>query len=69
MKYRITTLKQLRKEFWETFPELPRKKIKNYSGTGTMYPTDTRCTFVDWLDALSKNGDVSQEFAYQATLS
>lgn len=67
-QYRITTQKQLRQEFWETFPNLPRKKITNYSGNGTMYQTDTRCTFVDWLDSLSKSGDISQELAERATL-
>jgi len=68
MTYRITTQKQLRREFWQTFPHLPRKKITNYSGNGKMYPTDTRCAFVDWLDMLSKNGDISQELAERATL-
>lgn len=66
--YRITTQAQLRREFWETFPDLPKRKIKNYAGDGLMWPTDTRCAFVDWLDALSKDGDVSPEFADRATL-
>lgn len=68
MKYRITSQKQLRREFWEAFPDLPRKRITDYSGHGKMYPTDTRCAFADWLDALSKSGDVSQELAQRATL-
>jgi hypothetical protein len=68
MKYRITSQKQLRSEFWETFPELPRRRITDYSGTGKMHCTDTRCAFVDWLDALSKGGDVSQELAERATI-
>ncbi len=69
-KYRITTQRALRKEFWETFGHIvPRKRIKDYSGTGTMYPTDTRVTFTDWLDGLSKDGSVSQELAQRATLS
>ena len=67
-KYRITTQKALRKEFWATFPDLPRKKITDYSGKGKMYCTDVRVTFCDWLDALSKNGDVSQELVERATL-
>ena len=66
--YRITTQKELRREFWATFPNLPKRKIKNYSGNGHMYQTDTRCAFVDWLDALSKDGDISQELAERATL-
>lgn len=68
MKYRITSVRQLRREFWETFPHLTRKKITAYSGKGKMYVTDTRCAFVDWLDSLSKNGEISQELAERATL-
>lgn len=66
--YRITTQAQLRREFWDTFPDLPRRRIKDYSGSGLMWPTDTRCAFVDWLDALSKDGDISPELADRATL-
>lgn len=68
MKPRITNLKQLRKEFWETFPNVPKKRITAYSGHGKMWPTDTRCAFVDWLDMLSKNGEVTQAFAERAKL-
>lgn len=68
MTYTYTTQKQIRAAFWEAFPNLPRRKIKNYSGNGTMYPTDTRCAFVDFLDALSKNGDISPALADRATL-
>ena len=68
MAYRITNQKDLRAEFWEAFPDLPREKIPNYSGNGTMYRTDTRCAFTDWLDMLSKNGDIPQQLAENATL-
>lgn len=64
----ITTQKQLRRLFWQTFPNLPRRKIPNYSGNGTIYVTDTRCAWCDWLDALSKNDEISQELAGRATL-
>jgi hypothetical protein len=67
-KPRITTQKQLRREFWETFPNLPKHKIKNYSGNGTMHRTDTRCAWCDWLDMLSKDGSISQALAQRATL-
>jgi hypothetical protein len=63
-----TTQKQIRAAFWEAFPDLPRRKITNYSGDGKMYPTDTRCAFVDFLDALNKNGQVSDKLADRATL-
>lgn len=33
-----------------------------------MHNTDTRCAFVDWLDGLSKSGEVSDKLANRATL-
>ncbi len=66
--YRITNQRQLRREFWQTFPQLPKRRITNYSGNGKMWPTDTRCAFVDWLDSLQKAGDVSQALAQKASL-
>jgi len=65
---KITTQRALRKAFWAEHPSLPRKRITNYSGNGTMYHTDTRCAWIDWIDMLSKDGTISQELAYRATL-
>jgi hypothetical protein len=50
------------------FPNLSRKKIKAYSGSGTMFTTDTRCAFVDYVDMLKKNGNISAELASRVTL-
>ena len=66
--YPITTQKEIHRLFWETFPDLPRKKIKNYSGNDTMYPTDTRCAFTDFIDYLSRVGQISEALAARATL-
>ena len=68
MKYPITTQVQIRKIFWEQHPDLPRKKIKNYAGNGTMYCTDTRCAFVDFVDYLARDGQISAALADRATL-
>jgi len=68
MKYRITNQRQLKREFWQTFPNLQRRRITDYSGNGKMHVTDTRVTWCDWLDALSRDGDISQELAQRATL-
>lgn len=68
MKYRLTTQRQLRREFRQAFPQLDMRRIPNYSGNGTMHKTDTRCAWVDWIDGLSKDGDISQELAQRATL-
>lgn len=68
MKYRITTQKQLRREFWATFPKLPKIKIPDDSGLRMIYTADTRMAFVDWLDGLEKSGEISEALAQSATL-
>lgn len=65
----ITTQRELRAEFWRQHPRANRKKIKNYSGTGWMYHTDTRVMFCDWLDHMCRSGEVSEALAERATLS
>lgn len=65
---RFTNQKALRRAFWETFPDLPRRRIRDYSGKGLMYCTDTRVTWCDWIDMLSKDGQISQALAHRATL-
>lgn len=64
----ITTQKELRRAFWAQHPHLPRRKIRNYSGNGTMYPTDTRCAWVDWIDYMQKDRQISDALADRATL-
>ena len=71
----MTTQRQVRAAFWAAWRRgefqplrVTPRKITNYSGTGKMHNTDTRCTFVDWLDGLSKNGEVSAELADRVTL-
>ncbi len=67
-KTQFTNQRELRRAFWEQHPNLSRRKIRNYSGNGTMYRTDTRVTWCDWLDAMSKCGAISQKLAERATL-
>jgi hypothetical protein len=66
--YAMTTQKQVRAAFWEAHPNLPRKKIKNYSGNGTMYQTDVRVAFTDFVDYLAKDGQISSALASRVTL-
>lgn len=68
MTYSFTTQRALRAEFWRLHPNLPRRKIGNYSGNGKMHVTDTRVAWCDWLDAMSKAGEISQDLAQRATL-
>jgi hypothetical protein len=63
-----TTQKQIRAAFWKAHPDLPRRKIPDYSGNGTMHVTDTRCAFSDFVDYLSRNGQISESLADRVTL-
>ena len=70
-----TTQSQVRRAFWAAAKaglfagmSVTPWKITNYSGNGKMHNTDTRCAFADFLDGLSKDGQVSQELAERATL-
>jgi len=65
----ITTQKEIRKLFWLEFPELDRKKITSYDGKGKMYKTDTRVAFVDFVQALHANGQISDNMVQRVTLS
>ena len=64
----MTTQKQVRALFWGIFPDLPRRRIVDYAGTGKMYPTDTRCAFVDFVDRLARDGEISESLAERVTL-
>ena len=68
MNIQYTTQVQLRRAFWLQHPYLPHRRVKDYSGKGKMWPTDTRCTFNDWLDSLQKDGLISEALADRATL-
>ena len=68
MKHEITTQTELRRRFWQENPQANRRKIPHYSGNGTMYDTDTRCMFCDWIDALHRDGQISDMLANRATL-
>lgn len=68
MRYTVTNLTALRKAFWEAHPNLPRRRIRNYAGTGLMYPTDTRVAWVDWIDCMARSNQISDELARRATL-
>jgi hypothetical protein len=68
VRHRITTQRQLRREFRQTFPKLDLRLIPDCSRKGTMHKTDARCAWVDWIDGLSKDGEISQALAERATL-
>lgn len=69
--FTYTTQAQLRAAFREQHPELDfrKRKISHPSDTNhNRYPTDTRCAFVDWIDYLERDGQISKALAERATL-
>lgn len=69
----MTNQKQIRAAFWEAFPDLPRRRYR-YSPNRSdktaelVYPIDTRCAFVDFVDQLQRDGIISEALADRATL-
>ena len=59
----MTTQKQVREAFWQAFPDLSRKR-----GRDGDYLTDTRVTFVDYVDMLERNHEISEKLAHRVTL-
>lgn len=62
----ITTQKELRQLFWELNfqwedARRARKKQNDYNST-------IRCTWVDFVDSMAKNNQISQKLAHRATL-
>ena len=73
MQHTYTTQAQIRAAFWAAFPELPRRMVKAAPGlyrraTQNEYPADTRCAFVDFVDALARDGAISEALAGRVTL-
>ena len=64
MQYTYTNQKQLRQAFREEFPQLSFKK----NPRNGQFLCDTRCAFVDWIDYLSKDGQISEKLTDRATL-
>jgi len=62
------TAREVRAAFWKAHPECRRKRIRDHAGTGLMYPADTRCAFVDFVDHLARAGEISESVAARVTL-
>ena len=66
----ITTQRELRQRFWQDYPhfaEQARAAGVISKGQNAQCAT-VRCTFVDWLDVMHRNGEISGALAFRATL-
>ena len=69
----MTNQKQIRAAFWAEHSHLPRRRYRyslnrNDKTAQLVYPIDTRCAFVDYIDQLARDGVISNELAARATL-
>jgi hypothetical protein len=66
----MTTQKQVRSLFWDTFPHFAEQaraagilsKRQNY------HCATVRCSFVDFVDSLARAGRISEKLAHRVTL-
>ena len=71
MNYTYTTQAQLRQAFWAEHPRLARRWINGPDRPirpQNWQPVDTRCAFVDWIDHLARDGQISEALAQRVTL-
>jgi len=66
----MTTQKQIRKAFWENHPlhETHARKWGIKTAPHNRHNSETRTAFVDFVDTLARNGEISGELANRATL-
>ena len=67
------TFKEIRALFWEMHPGLPRRRHRyGWSSSDKtaelVHHTDTRCAFVDFIDALHRAGKIDDRTAQRITL-
>lgn len=68
-QYAYTTQDQIRTAFWDTFPDLTRRTgPRGRTLPQNQQPADTRMAFVDYLESLHRDGQVSDALAQRATL-
>jgi hypothetical protein len=70
MSYTYTTQKQVRAAFWEAHPDFDfqTREAGIRSKGQNEHCATVRCTFVDFVDALERNGDISEALANRVTL-
>ena len=68
MKPEYTTQAEVRMSFWENIKGLNRSKELKFKRQNGDFRTDTRCAFVDYIDALERDGRISEKLAFKATL-
>lgn len=70
MNNTIKTQSQVRENFWAFLREINPGLAGKYRRTKRQndYPTDIRVNFVDFVENLRRNGQISEALAYRVTL-
>lgn len=66
----MTNQKQIRAAFWNCFPdfEFQAREAGIFSKSQNHHCATVRCAFVDFVDMLAKDGQISEKLANRATL-
>lgn len=62
----MKTVSQVRAAFWDNFPQFKSQYRKTYKQN--QYNTDIRCAFVDFVDYLQKDNQITEKLANRVTL-
>ena len=62
----MKTQSQVRASLWESFPEFADQYRKTYSQN--QYNATIRTAFVDYVDSLEKDGEITEKLASGVTL-
>ena len=65
-RYLYTSQDQLRRSFWLARPDL-RPQYRSAKRQND-YPTDTRMAWCDYVEAMARDGAISDDLAARATL-
>jgi hypothetical protein len=66
----MRTQKQIRAAFWDAHPDLEAhaRKLGIKTAPHNRHNADTRVAFVEFVENLARNGEVSDKLAFRATL-
>lgn len=66
----MTTQKQIRDSFWEAYPdfEFQAREAGIFSKRQNHHCATVRCAFVDYVDSLARDGQISEKLANRVTL-
>ena len=66
MKPTFKTVSEVRTAFWSTFPQFQKEYRKTWRQN--QYKCDIRCSFVDFVDGLQKDREITEKLANRVTL-